>query len=45
VSAEDVAVLARELLAPEALSIAAIGPAERRFRAAASRFNPAARAA
>jgi predicted Zn-dependent peptidase len=45
VTADDVAALARELLAPEALSVTAIGPAERRFRAAAARFNPAARAA
>jgi predicted Zn-dependent peptidase len=42
VTAEDVASLARQLLLPEVLSVAAIGPAERRFRAAASRFNPAA---
>jgi predicted Zn-dependent peptidase len=45
VTAEEVAELARDLLAPEALSIAAIGPAERRFRSAAARFNPRAGAA
>ena len=36
---------ARELLAPEALSAAGIGPSEKRFRDAVARFNPAARAA
>jgi len=42
VTADDVAALARELFAPEALSAAAIGPSERRFRATVERFNPLA---
>jgi predicted Zn-dependent peptidase len=45
VTADEVATLAGELLAPERLSVTAIGPAERRFRTAAARFNPEARAA
>jgi predicted Zn-dependent peptidase len=45
VTADDVAALARELLAPEALSVAGIGPAEKRFRSAVERFNPLALAA
>jgi len=40
VTEDSVAALARELLAPEALSAVAIGPSEKRFRAAAERFNP-----
>ena len=42
VTRDDVAALARELLAPEGLSTAAIGPSERRFRAAVEHFNPRA---
>ncbi len=42
VTEESVAALARELLAPEALSAIAIGPNEKRFRTAAERFNPRA---
>jgi predicted Zn-dependent peptidase len=45
VTADDVAALARDLLAPEALSVAGIGPREKRFRDAAARFNPRALAA
>ncbi len=41
VSAADVAELARELLAPERLSAAGIGPDEGRFREALARVNPA----
>jgi len=41
VTADDVAALAAELLAPEALSAAGIGPSEERFRAAVERVNPA----
>jgi predicted Zn-dependent peptidase len=40
VSAGDVAELARELLAPERLSAAGIGPDEGRFREAVARVNP-----
>jgi predicted Zn-dependent peptidase len=40
VAAEDVAALAADLLAPERLSAAAIGPSEERFRAAVERVNP-----
>jgi predicted Zn-dependent peptidase len=42
VEADDVAALARDLLAPESLSAAAIGPSERRLRAAVDLFNPRA---
>jgi predicted Zn-dependent peptidase len=45
VTADDVAALARELLAPEVLSVAGIGPREKRFRDAVARFNPHALAA
>jgi predicted Zn-dependent peptidase len=45
VTADDVAALAQELLAPEALSVAGIGPREKRFRDAVARFNPHALAA
>jgi predicted Zn-dependent peptidase len=41
VTPEEIATLARELFAPEHLSVAAIGPSERRFDAAVQRFNPA----
>ncbi len=41
VTADDVAALAEELLAPHGLSAACIGPSERRFRAAIGRVNPA----
>ena len=40
VTAEDVAALAAELLAPGRLSAAGIGPSERRFREAVERVNP-----
>ena len=40
VGAEDVAALAAELLAPERLSAAGIGPSEERFLAAVERVNP-----
>ena len=40
VTAEDVAALAKELYAPELLSVAGIGPSEKRFRAAVQRINP-----
>ena len=40
-SADDVAALAAELLQPERLSAAGIGPSEARFRAAVERVNPA----
>ena len=40
VTPDEIASLARELYAPESLSAAGIGPSERRFRAAVSRFNP-----
>ncbi len=40
VTEEGVAALARELLAPEALSAVAIGPSKRRFTSAVQRFNP-----
>ena len=40
VSADDVAALAAELLAPGRLSAAGIGPSERRFREAVERVNP-----
>ena len=39
--AEDVVALARELLAPERLSAAAIGPDEDAFRAALEPVTPA----
>jgi predicted Zn-dependent peptidase len=42
VTTEDVARLAREILAPEKLSVAGIGPSRRRFDAAVARFNPRA---
>ena len=45
VTTDDVAALARELLTPEALSAAGIGPREKRFRDAVARFNPQALAA
>ena len=45
VGTEDVAELARETLAPEALSVAGIGTSEKRFRSAVERFNPLVRAA
>lgn len=45
VTAEEIAALARETFAPEALSAAGIGTSEKRFRAAVERFNPLARAA
>ena len=41
VSAEEVAALADELLAPSRLSAAGIGPDEGRFREAVARVNPA----
>ena len=41
VTADDVAALAAELLAPDALSAAGIGPSEERFHAAVERVNPA----
>jgi predicted Zn-dependent peptidase len=41
VTADDVAALAAELLAPDRLSAAGIGPSEARFRAAVERVNPA----
>jgi predicted Zn-dependent peptidase len=41
VTPEEIAALARELFVPERLSAAGIGPSEKRFRAAAERFNPA----
>jgi len=44
VTPDEIALLARELYAPEGLSAAGIGPSERRFRAAVSRFNPDAAA-
>jgi predicted Zn-dependent peptidase len=40
VTAEEVAALAADLLAPEGLSAAGIGPSEERFRAAVERVNP-----
>jgi predicted Zn-dependent peptidase len=40
VTPDEIATLARELFTPEHLSIAAIGPSERRFGAAVERFNP-----
>ena len=40
VTPDEIASLARELYAPERLSAAGIGPSEKRFRAAVSRFNP-----
>ena len=40
VTPDQIASLARELFAPEHLSVAAIGSSERRFRAAVQRFNP-----
>ena len=45
VTADEVAALARELLAPEGLSAAGIGPGEKRFRTAVAQFNPDALAA
>jgi predicted Zn-dependent peptidase len=41
VTAEDVAGLAEELLAPERLSAAGIGPSEAVFREAVEQVNPA----
>jgi predicted Zn-dependent peptidase len=41
VSADEIAALAAELLAPEQLSAAAIGPSEDRFHAAVRHVNPA----
>jgi len=41
VTADEVAALARELFAPQKLSVAGIGPSEKRFRAAVEPFNPA----
>ena len=41
VTADDVAALAAELLRPDRLSAAGIGPSEARFRAAVQRVNPA----
>ncbi len=41
VSAEDVAMLAGDLLDPSRLSAAGIGPDEGRFRDAVKRVNPA----
>ena len=41
VTADDVATLAAELLAPDRLSAAGIGPSEARFRGAVERVNPA----
>ena len=41
VTPEDVAALAAELLAPDVLSAAGIGPSEERFHAAVERVNPA----
>ena len=40
VDADEVAALAAELLAPERLSAAAIGPSEKRFHAAVRHVNP-----
>jgi predicted Zn-dependent peptidase len=40
VTEQDVAELAASTYAPERLSAAGIGPSEKRFRAAVSRFNP-----
>jgi predicted Zn-dependent peptidase len=40
VTADDVAELAQQVLAPEGLSAACIGPSEKRFRAAIGRVNP-----
>ncbi len=40
VTSEDVAGLAAELLRPDSLSAAGIGPSESRFRAAVKRLNP-----
>ncbi len=40
VEIDDVAALAAELLAPERLSAAGIGPSEKRFRAAVAHVNP-----
>ncbi len=40
VSAEDVAALARELFAPQRLSVAGIGPSEEKFCAAVEPFGP-----
>jgi predicted Zn-dependent peptidase len=40
VGPDELAALARELLAPERLSIAGIGPSEERFAEAAERVNP-----
>jgi predicted Zn-dependent peptidase len=42
VTPDDVAALAREFLAPASLSVAGIGPSQRRFNAAVERFNPRA---
>ncbi len=40
VTPEEIASLARELFTPAHLSVAGIGPSERRFRAAVQAFNP-----
>jgi len=40
VTADEVAALARDIYAPERLSVAGIGPSEKRFRAAVARINP-----
>jgi len=40
VTPDEIASLARELYTPESLSAAGIGPSEKRFRAAVTRFNP-----
>jgi predicted Zn-dependent peptidase len=42
VTRDDVAALAQDIMAPERLSIAAIGPSQPRFRAAVEQFNPRA---
>jgi len=42
VTAADIAALAGDLLAPDGLSAAGIGPSEERFRAAVERVNPGA---
>jgi predicted Zn-dependent peptidase len=40
VGPDELAALARELLAPDRLSIAGIGPSDERFAEAAERVNP-----
>jgi predicted Zn-dependent peptidase len=42
VTKDDVVALAAELLAPEGLSAAGIGPSEKHFREAIGRVNPVA---